>query len=76
MCVSWNSNADHHEARSHSAARFDQVPYKGLLTSGVAHFVDMATAFRNPLDTQNALGPKPRALHLAKEMTSESGGRG
>lgn len=54
-----------------AAARFDQVPFRGPLSEGVTHFQDMAPTFSNSLDTQNALGNKPRTLQLAKEMTSE-----
>lgn len=54
-----------------TAGRFDQVPFRGALSEGVTHFQDMAPTFSNSLDTQNALGNKPRTLQLAKEMTSE-----
>ena len=51
-------------------ARFEQVPYPGFIISGTPHFIEVPYVFKNPLDTQNPLGDKPRDLALAEEMAS------
>lgn len=51
-------------------SRFDQLAYKQLITGGAQHFQEVAFVFRNPLDTQNALGPGERDIGLANEMSS------
>ncbi|CBQ69067.1 related to carboxylesterase/lipase EstA precursor [Sporisorium reilianum SRZ2] len=61
-------------ARSSSAAvyvsRFDQLKYKSTIANGAQHFQEVSSVFRNPLDTQNALGPRKKDVALADEMSS------
>ncbi|GAK66439.1 alpha/beta-hydrolase [Moesziomyces antarcticus] len=61
-------------ARSSQAAiyssRFDQVSYKSPITAGAQHFQEVAYVFRNPLDTQNALGPLRKDIALANEISA------
>ncbi|KAJ9475004.1 Carboxylic ester hydrolase [Pseudozyma hubeiensis] len=51
-------------------SRFDQLSYKTPVSVGAQHFQEVAYMFRNPLDTQNALGPLRKDVELADEMTS------
>lgn len=51
-------------------SRFDQLVYKATIVQGAPHFVEVSSVFRNPLDTQNALGPQKRDNALANEMSS------
>ena len=51
-------------------SRFDQVSYKSLIVGGAQHFQEVAYVFRNPLDSQNALGPKEADKTLAELMSS------
>ncbi len=59
-----NSNA------SIYVSRFDQLAYNQLITGGAQHFQEVAFVFRNPLDSQNALGPLTKDIKLADEMSS------
>ena len=51
-------------------SRFQQLVYKATITDGSQHFVEVSSVFRNPLATQNALGPLPNDVALANEMSS------
>lgn len=51
-------------------SRFDQLSYGSPITSGAQHFQEVSFMFRNPLDTQNALGPLEKDKRLAEEMSS------
>ncbi|TKY88961.1 hypothetical protein EX895_002202 [Sporisorium graminicola] len=51
-------------------SRFDQLTYKSTMANGAQHFQEVSSVFRNPLDTQNALGPLTKDKQLAEEMSS------
>lgn len=51
-------------------SRFDQLSYKSTVAQGAQHFQEVSSVFRNPLDTQNALGPLQKDVELAEEMSS------
>lgn len=51
-------------------SRFDQLTYKSTIANGAQHFQEVSSVFRNPLDTQNALGPLEKDKELAEEMSS------
>lgn len=51
-------------------SRFDQLPYKAKIDGGAQHFTEVAYVFRNPLDSQNALGPRDVDARLADVLSS------
>ena len=51
-------------------SRFDQLTYKSTIANGAQHFQEVSSVFRNPLDTQNALGALEKDKQLAEEMSS------
>ncbi|EPQ29439.1 uncharacterized protein PFL1_03194 [Pseudozyma flocculosa PF-1] len=49
-------------------SRFDQAQYNATIDGVAQHFAEVCYVFRNPLATQNALGPARRDIDLADEM--------
>ncbi|KAF6766965.1 Carboxylesterase, type B [Kalmanozyma brasiliensis GHG001] len=50
--------------------RFDQLSYLSTVAQGAQHFQEVSSVFRNPLASQNALGPLRKDVELANEMSS------